>query len=117
MSKCHDCGNEEVVEIRNGFYFYMCPTCAKCENEKTHKPEDIRCPKCGCYAYTEVILSGDLTDEGLRLADKLINLPERPSEKFVCKGCGKPWVNPEFERYLLQRNIRESRNNLNVANH
>ena len=109
MVRCCDCGNEEIAEVRNGFYFYMCPPCAKSENEKPHKETDIRCPKCGCYAHETVVVSGSFTDEGILQGKKNLDLyPIRPAEKFYCKGCGEPWTNPEFERYLLQRNIKEA---------
>jgi hypothetical protein len=112
MVKCDDCGNEKVEEIRNGLYYYMCPTCVKLENAKPHKPNDICCPKCGCYDYEIVIISGDFTDEGIIHGMKMLDMyPLRPAEKFYCKGCGEPWVNPEFEKYLLQRNIKQAKFN------
>jgi NAD-dependent SIR2 family protein deacetylase len=107
MPKCVDCGNEEVVEVRDGLYYYKCPVCVKYMNEQQHKPDDPRCPKCGSYAYTEVIVSGEFTNEGLAQGMKAFDLwPVRPSEKFICKGCGESWINPEFEKYLLQRVVQ-----------
>jgi len=117
MVKCFDCGHEKIDTVRNGLHYYTCPTCVDVSKLQNHKVGETCCPKCGCHAHETVIVSGDFTDEGIKLGNKLLDLyPIRPAEKFYCKGCGEPWVNPEFEEYLLKRNIREAKFNAESKN-
>ena len=110
MRRCVDCENEETITIKDGMYYYTCPTCAEIANNKPHKEGDIKCPECGCYAYERIIVSGIFSNEGRKEGAKLIDLyPVRPVEKFRCKGCGIRWDNPKFVEYLLKRNIIEGK--------
>ena len=103
MSFCVDCGHEETVMVDySGHYYYSCPFCADYDAAK-HKETDIRCSRCGCFALREIVGAWDYNEEGMEKSKRDLSNEFRPSESFECKGCGRYFPNPEYEKYLLTK--------------
>jgi len=65
------------------------------------------CPNCHSHNILEIIITGSLTDKGIKDSFALFDLyPDiRPAESFECQDCDWKWDNPDFIKYVIGKTI------------
>lgn len=76
------------------------------------------CPECGCTAHENIL--GFIPESQSSNATKIFataNHPLRPEiMMFRCLNCSHAWYNPEYEKYLLAKNVKYFINETKVEN-
>lgn len=100
---CGICGNDtyEGKPDGKGIWHYRCQYCVDHADPNGPNP----CPECGCTAH-ENICGIIPYEKDTAKAFTEMEHPLRPDiMMFRCLNCSYEWYNPEYEKYLLGKNI------------
>jgi len=100
---CGVCGNqtyEGTQDPKTGMWKYRCQYCVDHQN-----PDGIPCPECGCKSHEDIV--GQIAESKVsQQAFVEMNHPLRPEiMMYRCLDCSYEWYNPEYEKFLLGKNV------------
>jgi len=107
------CGNclQNTLEGKpdyQGIWHYRCQYCVDHQDPHYIFKDTIPCPKCGCTAHENILGQYKFTNEGITKARKdAANILRPEITMYRCLNCSHEWINPDFERYVVTRAIKE----------
>jgi len=99
IGMCYNCGQEakEGKPDKDGMWHYRCTNCG--ENYDPHYifKDTIPCPKCGCTNHEQTCSASNMLQYEHPLKPQIV--------KLTCLNCSYEFPLPDFEKYMLGKNI------------